>query len=134
MAIERGFPNILSKNIDESAKFFMQLLNMKEEFSSDWFIHLKSEEGFEIGILPMKSEIIPQKYHEICSGTMLTYCVPDVDELHAKIKKLNCNIIDGPTNLFYGQRRILLSEKYSGVLVDLSSECDPSEEFLASFT
>ena len=135
MTIQRHFPNILSENIEKTQSFFCSLLDFKVEYKSDWFIHLKNPEtqGLELGILPLDSNIIPEQVRSQCSGTMLTYTVPDVEGLFLKAKELKLEVIEEPTDLFYGQRRLLLRDSASGVLVDISSECEPSKEFLDSF-
>ncbi|MEO1173007.1 MAG: VOC family protein, partial [Myxococcota bacterium] len=66
------------------------------------------------------------------AGTLVTIVVEDVDALHATAAERDIPIVEPPRNLFYGQRRMLLRDP-AGTLVDVSSECPPSEEFLASF-
>ncbi|MCI5072249.1 hypothetical protein MRY82_04815 [bacterium] len=134
MTFDRFFPNLLSTDIIQSQQFFCELLEFNVEFNSDWFIHLKSANGFELGILTKDSKIIPQQLHSQCSGTMLTFTVADVDSVFKKAQELGYNVVEEPTHMFYGQRRLLLQEEFSQVLVDISTECEPSKEFLDSLS
>lgn len=135
MKINRFFPNIQSESIVKTKEIFCQLLGFKVEYESDWFIHLKSEKtsGLDLGLLPIESEIIPKDFQKNCGGTMLTYTVDDVDKVFEKAKTMNLKVVEEPTDQFYGQRRLLLLEESSGVLIDVSSECEPDEAFLKSF-
>lgn len=135
MKIDRSFPNIQSSDITKTKKVFCELLDLKVEYESDWFIHLKSESSpcLELGILPVSSNIIPKDFQKTCCGTLLTYTVEDADAFFLRAKEIDLKVIEEPTNQFYGQRRLLLLEECSGVLIDLSSECEPSKDFMNSF-
>lgn len=62
---------------------------------------------------------------------MLTFVVDDVDVVHEFAAKRGDTIVEPPTNLFYGQRRMVVRDP-DGTAVDISSECAPSQEFLDS--
>jgi PhnB protein len=62
---------------------------------------------------------------------MVTLVVPDVDDVHRLVLERGVDLVEAPRNLFYGQRRMLLRDPI-GTLVDVSSECPPAPEFLAS--
>lgn len=62
---------------------------------------------------------------------MLTVVVDDVDTVHARARAAGIEIVEPPTDLFYGQRRMLVTDP-NGLLVDVSSECPPDPDWLAS--
>ena len=135
MQIARHFTNLLSKDIQKTSRFFCELIGLEVEYESDWFIHLKSKENpaLELGILPLDSEIIPESHQQGCSGTLLTFTTKDVDSMYEALDKGSCVVVEAPRDLFYGQRRLLLLEEASGALIDISSECAPSKEFMNRF-
>jgi uncharacterized glyoxalase superfamily protein PhnB len=134
MKIDRQFPTIFSKRILTTKQFLEAIFELEVEYESDWFIHLKSShtKTLEVGILSLDSKVAP-KYATSGSFFMLTVVVKDVDLLFKKIKKLKFKIEQPPKNLFYGQRRMLVKDMYSNLLLDISSPCKPSKSFLASF-
>ena len=62
---------------------------------------------------------------------MLTIVVDDVDALHRQAVDRGLEVVESPRDLFYGQRRMLLVDP-NGLLVDVSSECPPDPDWLAS--
>lgn len=132
--IDRGFANIVTTDVDTTSAWYTELLGWDIEFQSDWFVHLKVNEspGVELGIINSDHEIAaPFTTSSAGSAVVLTIVVADVDATHDKAMSLGYEVLQRPTDLFYGQRRMVLRDP-SGTLVDVSSECSPSEEFLAS--
>ena len=64
-------------------------------------------------------------------GVLLTIVVPDVDAVHRLVLERGLDLVEPPRDLFYGQRRMLLRDP-NGVVLDVSSPCEPAKEFLAS--
>lgn len=133
MTISRGFPNIVSDDLPATKKWYVDLLGWATEFDSDWFVHLKAPaaSGVELGIIVAGHTIVPQGAGAGGGGVLLTFVVEDVDELHERAGELGYNIVEAPTDLFYGQRRMVLVDPV-GTLVDVSSECPPSQDFIDS--
>ncbi|MCU0674705.1 MAG: VOC family protein [Myxococcota bacterium] len=133
MSIVRAFVSVFSESLPETRDFYVELFGWRVDFDSDWFVHLQARENaaIELGILRRDHEIVPEAFRGAPAGTMITIVVPDVDALHDIAVGRGLEIVEPPRDLFYGQRRMLLRDP-SGTLVDVSSECAPSAEFLAS--
>lgn len=133
MRIQRCFVSIFSDQLEATRDFFVKLLNWEVDFDSTWFVHLKApgNDALELGVLLRDQEIIPEPLRQMPAGAMLTVVVPDVDQVYARAKALDLVIIEPPRDLFYGQRRMLITDP-NGMLVDISSECAPADDFLAS--
>jgi predicted enzyme related to lactoylglutathione lyase len=138
--ISRGFPNIITTDVAGTAAWYVELLGWQTEFSSDWFVHLSAPQaaGVELGIIDATHDIVSGFATAGggaggAAGVMVTIVVDDVEAVHAAAQSLNLNIVEPPTDLFYGQRRMVLRDP-EGTLLDISSECPPSEEFLASLS
>lgn len=124
--MDRAFTNLLSQNVEVAAGFYQQLLGMKRHFESDWFIILvhPNMPGFELGILAQDHEIVPNHLRGKHSGLMLTFVMADVDNIHLKAQKLGADILQAPTDMPYGQRRLLLMD-LDGVTLDVSAPVAP---------
>lgn len=133
MAIQRAFVCIFSDQLATTRDFYVSLFGWAVGFDSDWFVHLRapSDASIELGILRRDHEIVPQSFRAAPAGMMVTIVVPDVDEVHRLVVERGLEVIEPPRDLFYGQRRMLLRDP-NGTLLDISSECAPSPEFLAS--
>ena len=133
--ITRGFPNIISNDLPLTKGWYVDLLGWVTEFDSDWFVHLKADDaaGVELGIMAADHTIVPEGAAPGGGGTLLTFVVNDVDELHRRAVELRYTVVEPPTDLFYGQRRMILADP-DGTLVDVSSECPVSQEFIDSLS
>lgn len=133
MPIQRAFASIFSDDLPATRDFYVSLLGWKVQFDSEWFTHLQAPEAsaVELGILKRDHDIVPEAFRDAPRGTMITVVVDDVDAVFAEANRRGLAIVEPPRDLFYGQRRMLLTDP-AGTLVDVSSECPPSEEFLAS--
>ncbi len=133
MTIRRAFVSVFSDRLAETRDFYVSLFGWRVDFDSDWFVHLQAPDNasVELGIVRRDHEIVPPAFAASPAGVMITVVVPDVDDVHRLVLERGLDVIEAPRDLFYGQRRMLLRDP-NGTLVDVSSECSPSPEFLAS--
>lgn len=133
MTIQRAFASIFATDLPRTREFYVSLFGWRVDFDSDWFVHLQAPDNpaVELGIIRRDHEIVPEPDRSAPTGILVTVVVEDVDALHATVVERGIPVVEPPRNLFYGQRRMLLRDP-EGTLVDVSSECPPSEEFLAS--
>lgn len=122
MAIARLIPNICSNCLPETRDFYVNLLGFQVQFDSDWYVQVAAPNNsqLELGIMRRDHELVPTKFQTLPAGTFLTIVVEQVDDIYAKAKAQNMEIIQPPRNEFYGQRRMLLIDP-NGLLVDVSS-------------
>ncbi|WP_341367851.1 VOC family protein [Yoonia sp. BS5-3] len=120
--MNRAFTNILTSNVPETAAFYEALLGMQRAGDFGWFVLLSHKDmpGFELGILSKTHETIPKDLPQGQGGSILTFVVPDLDEVAEKARAMQADIIQPPTDLPYGQRRLMLRDP-AGSAVDISS-------------
>lgn len=120
--MNRAFSNILTGNPSETAQFYENLLGMKRTGDFGWFVILSHDDmpGFELGVLDRSHETIPAGVTISPSGLVLTFVVTSVEEVLSQAMTMNAEIIEGPTDLPYGQRRLMLRDP-AGTAVDVSS-------------
>ena len=131
----RAFFTILSDDLPRSRSWYTSLFGYRVEFDSDWFVHLQDpdQSTLELGLLARDHEIAPRSARDRAVGGMVTLVVDDVDALHAEVVGRGIEVIEPPTNLFYGQRRMLIVDP-DGQLLDVSSECPPDPEWVATLS
>ncbi|WP_237275915.1 VOC family protein [Tenacibaculum ovolyticum] len=119
--INRIMTNICSDNLPESRNFYTKLFDFNVDFDSDWFIHLISKDKkLELGIIDRTNDILPKDFQDNPQGFYVTFVVDNADEIFQIAESEKFEIINEPTDTFYGQRRLLLKDP-NGVLVDISS-------------
>ncbi|MDY8137734.1 VOC family protein [Aquimarina sp. 2201CG5-10] len=119
--INRIMTNICSDNLVKSRDFYAKLFDLNIEYDSDWFIHLISKDKtLELGIIDRTNELVPKGFQNTPQGFYVTFVVDDVDEIFKIAELEGFEIVNKPTNTFYGQRRLLLKDP-NGVLIDVSS-------------
>ncbi|MEM8824350.1 MAG: VOC family protein [Pseudomonadota bacterium] len=120
--MERAFSNILTDSVEQTAQFYEGLLGMKRAGDFGWFVVLAHDDmpGFELGILDNNHETVPDELVKAPGGSILTFVVSDLHSIVARARSMRADIIQGPTDLPYGQRRLMLRDP-AGSAVDISS-------------
>jgi len=120
--MNRSFTNILCSNVAQTAQFYQDLLGMKRAGDFGWFIVLSHDDmpGFEMGVLKLDHETIPLGVSSRPAGVVLTFVVDDVEATYQRATAMEAEIIQVPTDLPYGQRRLMLRDP-AGTAVDVSS-------------
>lgn len=120
-SINRLLINICSDNLKESRDFYTSLFDFHVDYDSDWFVHLISrDKQLELGIIDRTNQMVPAEYQNKPNGFYLTLVVDAVDEVYEKATAENLEVVSPPTDMSYGQRRLLLKDP-NGTLVDVSS-------------
>jgi predicted enzyme related to lactoylglutathione lyase len=120
--MQRAFTNILSRDVEGTAQFYQQLLGLTRHYDSDWFVILTHPRlpGLEFGILDRTHAIVPTDIAGPPGGVLLTFVVDDVDLVHRTGLDLRADIMQPPTDMPYGQRRLILRDP-NGTAVDISA-------------
>ncbi|MEL6243638.1 MAG: VOC family protein [Pseudomonadota bacterium] len=120
--MNRAFVNILTEDVAATAQFYQELLGMRRTGDFGWFVILSHETmpHFELGILERDHDTIPNGVSAAPQGFISTFVVEDVEEIYARALKMDAEIIEKPTELPYGQRRLMLRDP-AGAAVDVSA-------------
>ena len=124
--MQRSFTNVLSGDVQKTSAFYENLLGMTRHFDSDWFVILTHEgiEGLEFGILQRDHAIVPPDIRAAPAGLIVTFVVTDCDEVYRRALAAKASVIEPPTDMPYGQRRMLLRDP-DGTVLDVSAPTAP---------
>ncbi len=127
--MDRQITNILCEDVAVTADFYQAVLGMRRHFDSDWFIILTHDDidGLEYGLLQKDHDIVPDIARNAPAGVIVTFVVKDCDDVHQKALSANAPIIEPPTDMPYGQRRMLLRDP-AGTILDISAPTAPLRE------
>jgi len=120
--VNRAFLNILTADVATTAQFYQDLLGMHRVGDFGWFVILSHEElpQLEMGVLDRDHATIPKGMATAPAGFIATFVVDDVEQVYARAIAMEVEIIEKPTDLVYGQRRLLLRDP-AGAVVDVSA-------------
>ncbi len=125
---------IYSNDLEESKRFYADLLGLEVVFDSDWVVQLSSpaNESINLTLQPRDHDLIPARFRKAPQGFSVAFVVPDADEVFERALEMGLEIIQRPKNEVYGQRRFLTVDP-NGMLLDISADCEPSAEFAAKY-
>ena len=119
--IKRLITNICTDDVQSSKHFYTKILDFQVAFDSDWYVQLiATDKSYELGLISRSSEVIPADYQKQPQGFYLTFVVDSADDVYEISKEEGFEVIEEPTDTFYGQRRLLLKDP-DGTMVDISS-------------
>lgn len=127
-------------DLNRSRTFYETLLDLQPTYESEWCVQLTAPgcPTLNLTLQPRSHELVPTDYRSASTdsrrlGVSLVFVIDDVDACYARAREMDLEIVQSPQDEFYGQRRFLCVDP-DGFLVDVSSPCEPSAEFLASFS
>ncbi|OQM76932.1 VOC family protein [Manganibacter manganicus] len=129
------YPVIMSADVTATAAFYVRHLRFKPLFSSDWYVHLQSEEdeSVNLGIVDQGHETVPQVARgRSAKGLLINFEVEDVDAVHARIVAAGVPMLLDLRDEPFGQRHFIFADP-NGVLIDVVKPIAPSAEFLEQY-
>lgn len=132
--IERIIPAIYVEDLIRSRNFYCDLLELKVTFEADWIAQLSDplNSASQLILQPRADELVPMAFQKRAQGISIVFVVPNSDTVYEKALSMDLKIIQKPKNEFYGQRRFMTVDP-DGLLLDISSVCEPSPEFKAKY-
>ena len=125
---------VFVEDLTRSRRFYQDLLELEVMFEADWIIQLTSphNRSLNLTLQPKGHELIPESFQKSPQGTSIVFVVEDCDQVFERALEMKLDIVQAPKNEDYGQRRFLTTDP-DGLLVDVSSTCEPSKEFIAKY-
>jgi catechol 2,3-dioxygenase-like lactoylglutathione lyase family enzyme len=132
MKISSFYPVIMTNQVADSSRFYVDYFGFTLVFESDWYVSLKSH-SFELAILDSSHETIPEGYRNPTRGLILNFEVDHVDEEYERLivqsrLPLHLDIRDEA----FGQRHFITSDP-NGVLIDVITVIPPSDAFSSQY-
>ncbi|MGO4547739.1 VOC family protein [Paenibacillus sp. 2TAB23] len=128
MRMNGFYPVVLTENVAQSTEFYKQYFGFQSVYESNWYVSLRSENGYELALLSADHATIPEAYRKKAEGLILNMEVDHVDKEYERL------IIDAKLSLVqdirdedFGQRHFIMSDP-GGVLIDVITIIPPSVE------
>lgn len=114
--------------------FYTDNLGFGVAFENEWYLHLVSEAGIQLGfLLPGQStqpEIFQHAYNG--SGVIFSLEVDDADAAYATAQRNALNIVLQLRSEDWGQRHFCIQDP-NGIYLDIVQTFEPTEEYQAGY-
>ena len=129
-----SFPVFTVENLDAAKSFYTENLGFDPVFSGDWYIHLVSKSGVQVGFLlpdqPTQPSIFQKPY--VGEGVIFSLEVEDADTAFAAAKAKSLNIVLELRSEDWGQRHFCIQDP-NGIYLDIVQSFEPTEEYQSDY-
>ena len=125
-----SFPVFIVRDLDVAKAFYLENLGFDVIFSGDWYIHLVSKQGVQVGFLLPDQPYQPPIFHKQHSGEGVIFSleVADADAAYAAAKSQSLTIVLELRSEDWGQRHFCIQDP-NGVYLDIVQSFEPTEEY-----
>lgn len=119
------FPLVVTDELENCRDFFTRHFGCRVVFESDWYVHLVTPHGAQIGFLASHHGSQPHYLQEPLRGAGLVFSfeVEAVDEAFATAERSQLGILSRPKTEEWGQRHFMVRAP-SGIIVDVIQNVD----------
>ena len=129
-----SFPVFIVKDLDVAKSFYTENLGFGVVFSGDWYIHLVSKSGVQVGFLLPDQPTQPPIFHKSYSGEGVIFSleVEDADAAYAAAKSKSLRVVLELRSEDWGQRHFCIKDP-NGVHLDIVQSFEPTEEYRSDY-
>ena len=136
MQLTSFYPVICTSRLQESHRFYTELLGFDTTFEADWYVSLRrpGTSPYELALLDHTHPTLPDAYRTPVQGLLLNFEVEDVD---AEWERL---VVQGGLqpelqlrSEDFGQRHFIVTDP-NGVLIDVITPIAPTAAYAEQYT
>jgi len=123
-----SFPVIIVEDIKIAKVFYTQYFDFSTVFENEWYIHLVSNSGIQIGFMLPNQPTQPKIFHNIHhkEGFIFSLEVDDADIAYTEAQSNSLNIVLELKSEDWGQRHFCVEDP-NGVYLDIVQSFEPTE-------
>ncbi len=125
-----SFPVFTVKDLEAAKSFYTQNFGFHIVFSNDWYLHLVSQSGIQVGFLLPEQPTQPPIFQDLYSGSGVIFSleVDDADTAFATAKSKSLNIVLELRSEDWGQRHFCIEDP-NGIHLDIVQAIEPTGEY-----
>ena len=129
-----SFPVFIIADLDQAKAFYTAHFGFGIAFENEWYLHLISTSGIQIGFMLPDQPTQPVMFHAAYEGRGVIFSleVDDVDAAYAQAKEASLNIVLELRSEDWGQRHFCLEDP-NGLHLDVVQAIAPSEAYEQSY-
>jgi uncharacterized glyoxalase superfamily protein PhnB len=125
-----SFPVFIVESLDAAKAFYLNHFGFDLVFENEWYVHLVSESGVQIGFVlpnqPTQPEIFRPSYNG--NGVIFSLEVENADSAYAEAKQKSLDIVLDLRSEDWGQRHFSVKDP-NGIYLDIVQAIEPTEEY-----
>jgi catechol 2,3-dioxygenase-like lactoylglutathione lyase family enzyme len=129
-----SFVVFIVEDLDAAKSFYTSNLGFEVVFSGDWYIHLISKSGIQIGFMlpdqPSQPEIFRKAFPG--EGAIFSLEVEDADAAYEIAKSKSLHVVLELKLEDWGQRHFCIQDP-NGVYLDIVQSFEPTEEYQSDY-
>lgn len=131
---QSSFTVFTVKDLGAAKSFYTENLGFDVVFSNEWYVHLASKSGVQVGFMlpeqPTQPPIFQNLYHG--EGVIFSLEVSDADAAYAAAKSKSLNIVLELRSEDWGQRHFCIQDP-NGVHLDIVQTFEPTAEYRSDY-
>ena len=129
-----SFPVFIVEDLNSAKSFYTENLGFELVFSGDWYIHLISKSGVQVGFMlpdqPTQPPIFKSGYPG--KGVIFSLEVENADEAYASAQSNSLDIVLELQSEDWGQRHFCVQDP-NGIYLDIVQPFEPTEEYQSGY-
>jgi len=125
-----SFPIFITEKLQLAKAFYTENFGFDVAFENDWYVHLFTQSGVQIGFLMPDHLSQSEYFHEAFSGNgaIFTLEVENVDTAHLAAKVRGLKMLSPVKAEEWGQKHFVIEDP-SGVKIDVVQSTEPTDEY-----
>ena len=132
--LNSSFPVFIINSISDAKEFYVSNFDFQVAFENEWYLHLVSTSGVQVGFMLPNQPTQPQIFHESHNGSGVIFSVEvnDADSAYSEAQKKGLNIVLDLRSEDWGQRHFSVKDP-NGIYLDIVQAIEPTEEYQSGY-
>ena len=129
-----SFPVFIVKDLAAAKSFYTEHLGFNVVFLNDWYLHMASKSGVQVGFLLPEQSTQPSIFKKPYDGKGVIFSleVDDADLAYSAAKSNSLNIVIELRSEDWGQRHFCIEDP-NGVHLDIVQAIEPTGEYQSDY-
>ncbi len=125
-----SFPVFIVENLAAAKSFYSNHFGFVVAFENEWYLHLVSESGIQVGFMLPAQPTQPEIFHKALDGNGIIFSleVDDADHAYAEAKQRGLDIALDLRSEEWGQHHFCVRDP-NGLYVDIVQAIEPTEAY-----
>ncbi len=130
ISADSSFPVFIVADLQKAKAFYSDHFAFSVAFENEWYLHLVSGSGIQIGFMLPDQPTQPAFFHPAYAGRGVIFSleVKDVDAAYAQAREASLNIVLDLRSEDWGQRHFCVEDP-NGIHLDVVQAIAPTAEY-----
>ena len=134
ISADSSFPVFIVADLKKAKVFYTAHFDFAVAFENDWYLHLASTSGIQVGFMRPDQPTQPAMFHPAYEGRGVIFSleVNDVDAAYAEARQASMNIVFDLRSEDWGQRHFCVADP-NGIHLDVVQAVAPTAAYAESY-